>query len=166
IMRSWTSVPLLALSFTLPALAGSVDEARHREAVYYADAYADHYHLPRELVHAIITQESGWNQTARSSLGAIGLMQLMPATALRFAVLNPILIQDNIGGGVRYLAALNGLFRGDLRLVVAAYYCGEHNIERRGLAYSNPDVLRYVESVQARYHFELKLHHSSLRKGE
>ena len=90
----------------------------------------------------------------------------MPATALRFAVLNPVSIQDNIGGGVRYLAALNGLFRGDLRLVVAAYYCGEHNIERRGLAYSNPDVLRYVESVQARYRFELKLHHPSLRKGE
>src|SRR5664279_2010356 len=80
-MISWTSVPVLALSFTLPALAGLVDEARHREAVYYADAYADHYHLPRELVHAIITQESGWNQAARSSLGAIGLMQLMPATA-------------------------------------------------------------------------------------
>ena len=165
-MRPWMSIPVLVLSFTSSVHAASRTEGRHAEAVYYADAYADHYQLPRELVHAIITQESGWNQSARSPVGAIGLMQLMPATALRFAVRHPVSIQDNIGGGVRYLAALNTMFRGDFRLVVAAYYCGEHHIAQRGLAYSNPEVIRYVQSVQARYRLELRFHHTPIQKGE
>ena len=129
--------------------------------MYYADAYADHYHVPRELVHAIIAQESGWNPAAHSSAGALGLMQLMPGTALRFAVSDPVSTEDNISGGVRYLAALSRIFGGDLRLVVAAYYCGERHIERVGLAYSNPEVVQYVRSVETLYRVELKLHHST-----
>lgn len=140
-------------------------KSRAPEAVYYANVYADHYHIPRELVHAIIEQESGWNQRALSSKGAIGLMQLMPTTAARFFVRNPTSIQDNIGGGVRYLAALNDLFRGDLRMVVAAYYCGEHHILVSGLKYHNPEVIAYVTSVEKRYEHEMQLHHSNSTKG-
>lgn len=140
-------------------------ESRAPEAVYYANAYADHYHLPRELVHAIIEQESGWNQRALSNKGAIGLMQLMPATAAHFFVRNPTSIEDNIGGGVRYLATLNVLFHGDLRMVVAAYYCGEHHILASGLKYHNPQVIAYVRSVERRYEHEIRLHHSSSTKG-
>jgi hypothetical protein len=77
-------------------------------------------------------------------------MQLMPATAAPFFVRNPTSIQDNIGGGVRYLAALNDLFHGDLRLVVAAYYCGEHHILTSGLRYHNAEVIAYVLSVENR----------------
>ncbi len=140
-------------------------ESRSPEAVYYANAYADHYHLPRELVHAIITQESGWNQRALSSKGAIGLMQLMPATAAHFSVQHPTSIGDNIGGGVRYLAVLNEMFHGDLRMVVAAYYCGEHHILRSGLKYHNADVIAYVSSVERLYEYELQLHHLGHTKG-
>ena len=160
-MRLWAAVAGLALLVAPPARGASRNEHWNAEAVYYANAYADHYHVPRELVHAIIAQESGWNPSAQSSAGALGLMQLMPGTALRFAVSDPVSTEDNISGGVRYLAALSRIFGGDLRLVVAAYYCGERHIERVGLAYSNPEVVQYVRSVETLYRVELKLHHST-----
>ncbi len=138
---------------------------RSAEAAYYANAYADHYHLPRELVDAIITQESGWKRRALSSKGAVGLMQLMPATAARFGVQDPTSIADNIGGGVRYLAFLSQMFHGDLRMVVAAYYCGEGPILHRGLRYHNADVIAYVSSVEKQYDREFELHHPGSRKG-
>jgi hypothetical protein len=59
----------------------------------------------------------------------------------RFSVENPTSIRDNIGGGVRYLAMLSELFHGDLRMVVAAYYCGEPHILIRGLRYHNAEVI-------------------------
>ncbi len=160
----------IALLMTVAAVprfvhGATLGESRAPEAVYYADAYADHYHLPRELVHAIIEQESGWNPRALSSKGAIGLMQLMPATAARFLVANPTSIADNIGGGVRYLASMNELFHGDLRMVVAAYYCGEHHLLSSGLGYHNAEVLAYVLSVQSRYQRELQVHHPGNLKG-
>jgi soluble lytic murein transglycosylase-like protein len=143
-----------------PALcAENYPESRCPEAVYYADAYADHYHLPRALIHAVITQESGWRPNARSNKGAVGLMQLMPKTAAHFAVQNPISIQDNIGGGVRYLATLTQLFHGDLRMVLAAYYCGEHHILRSGLKYNNVQVITYVAAIQKQYNRELRIHY-------
>ena len=154
-----------AIIFGVSANGMTFRESSVPEAVYYANAYADHYHLPRELIHAIIEQESGWNQRAISNKGAIGLMQLMPATAAHFFVRNPTSIQDNIGGGVRYVAALNDLFHGDLRLVVAAYYCGEHHILTSGLRYHNVEVIAYVTSVESRYEHEVQLHHHGSLKG-
>jgi hypothetical protein len=57
--------------------------------LYYADAYADHYHVPRALFRAIVSQESNWNPLALSDKGAMGLMQLMPATAREYDISNP-----------------------------------------------------------------------------
>jgi Transglycosylase SLT domain len=96
----------------------------------------------------------------------MGLMQLMPATAVRFQVDRPASIKDNIGGGVRYLATLSGLFHGDLRLVVAAYYCGEHHILSSGLSYHNPAVLAYVSSVARKYQHELAVHQFNRNGGQ
>lgn len=75
--------------------------ADHAEAAYYADAYARHYHVPPELVRAIIRQESNWNQRAISEKNARGLMQLMPGTAARFGVRDSFDTSQNVGGGVR-----------------------------------------------------------------
>lgn len=141
--------------------AQNLPERKFPEIVYYADAYADHYHVPRALVHAFITQESGWNRNALSSKGAVGLMQLMPGTAARFAVRNTHSISDNLSGGVQYLALLSSMFRGDLRLVTAAYYCGEHHIQRKGLKYQNPEVIAYVLCIQRLYERELRFHQNS-----
>jgi soluble lytic murein transglycosylase-like protein len=140
------------LSSSSPASGEHLPNAAN---VYYADAYADHYRVPRALVHAIIAQESGWNPHATSTKGAAGLMQLMPATAEEYGVRSPYAVTENLSGGVRYLANLLVEFRGEMRLVVAAYYCGAQHLRRRGLAYHNADVVTYVESVRRLYEHEL-----------
>ena len=100
---------------------------------------------------AVIDEESGWNPYAVSKKGAAGIMQLMPATAMRFGVRNRFVVQENIRGGVAYLAWLKQRFNGDLRLITAAYYVGESTISLRGLQYSSPDVQGYVRRVARRY---------------
>src|SRR6266852_2995995 len=118
-----------------------------RCAAFYAQAY----HVPVELVAAIIQAESNWNPHAVSRKGAAGLMQLMPETAIRFGVRDRFDIEENIRGGVAYLAWLIRLFKGDLRLAVAAYQVGESQILSRGLAYSSQEVFDYVSRVAHLY---------------
>ena len=117
----------------------------------WAEHYATIYRVPVELVAAIIDEESGWNPYALSKKGAAGIMQLMPATAVRFGVRNRFVVEENIRGGVAYLAWLKQRFNGDLRLITAAYYVGEPRISLRGLRYSSPDVQCYVKRVAQRY---------------
>ena len=117
----------------------------------WAEHYAAVYRVPVELVAAIIDEESGWNPYAVSKKGAAGIMQLMPATAVRFGVRNRFVVEENIRGGVAYLAWLKQRFNGDLRLVTAAYYVGEPRISPRGLRFSSPDVQGYVKRVAQRY---------------
>ena len=120
-------------------------------SIGWAEYYATVYRVPLDLVLAIIDEESAWNPYAVSEKGAVGLMQLMPQTALRFGVRNRFRPDENIRGGVAYLAWLNREFGGDLRLVTAAYYVGEDPISRRKLDYSSADVQGYVKRVAKRY---------------
>ena len=125
-----------------------------RVAEYYAAMYARHYHVPVPLVRAIIQRESNWQPCVVSSKGAKGLMQLMPTTARRLGVRDTCNIQQNISGGVRYLAWLMRLFHNDLRLVAAGYYAGEDivaRVARRGLSYHNREVVSYVARIRATY---------------
>ena len=117
----------------------------------WAEYYARAYRVPVDLVNAIIDEESGWNPYAVSKKGAVVLMQLMPQTAVRFGVRNRFRLDENIRGGVAYLAWLNREFQGDLRLVTAAYYVGESPILQRRLEYSSADVQGYVNRVAKRY---------------
>jgi soluble lytic murein transglycosylase-like protein len=113
--------------------------------------YAAHYRVPPELIAAFIDVESRWNPRAVSAKGAMGLMQLMPATAKRFGAFEPFDVEQNIAAGTRYVTELMWEFHGDLRLVAAAYYAGERNIARKQLDYHNPDVVAYVQEVRRRY---------------
>ena len=74
----------------------------------------------------------------------MGLMQLMPATAEHFGVTHPFYIHENVRGGVAYLAELQELFHGDLRLVIAAYAAGEE------------EVYTYVQRIGQQYRAELR----------
>jgi soluble lytic murein transglycosylase-like protein len=129
----------------------TLDTRIRRVSGFYAAHCAGVYEIPVELVEAVIEVESGWKREAVSDKGACGPMQLMPATAERFAVVNRFNIEQNIRAGVEYLARLTRIFRGDLRLALAAYVAGEGRILRRGLAYSCPEVVSYAQKVAHLY---------------
>jgi soluble lytic murein transglycosylase-like protein len=121
------------------------------EAEYYVTAYAQHYRVPITLVRAIVERESHWQPCTISPKGAVGLMQLMPATARRLGVGDRCNVDQNVSGGVCYLAWLMQQFHNDFRLVAAAYCAGEHVVRRRDLAYCNPDVVSYVARIRTTY---------------
>jgi soluble lytic murein transglycosylase-like protein len=143
---------LVLLAFLIGSAAHAAEPTSIREfSARCAAHYARLYQVPVALVDAVIQVESDWNPYAVSRKGAAGLMQLMPATAARFGVRDRFNIQENIRGGVAYLAWLIHLFRGDLRLAVAAYFVGESPILVRGLAYSSRQVFDYVTRVARVY---------------
>lgn len=104
------------------------------------------------LLVAVMRQESGFNLRARSYKGASGLMQLMPATAQRFGVVNVFDPAQNIEGGARYLRFLLDSFNGDVNLALAGYNAGENAVVNSG--YRVPryrETQNYVRSISARY---------------
>ena len=113
--------------------------------------YAVQYRVPPELIAALIDVESRWNPLAISNKGAMGLMQLMPATARRFGAFQPFDVDQNIAAGTRYVTTLMWEFHGDLRLVAAAYYAGDRWVGEKQLSYRNPDVVAYVQAVRRQY---------------
>jgi len=84
------------------------------------------------LLRAVIVVESGFNSRAVSKRGAVGLMQLMPATATRFGVSNPYDPKQNVHAGARYLKFLIDRFGQDIGLALAAYNAGEEAVDRNG----------------------------------
>jgi soluble lytic murein transglycosylase-like protein len=104
------------------------------------------------LLKAVIEVESGFNALARSPKGAIGLMQVMPATAARYGQFNLYAPEQNVDVGARYLRDLLALFGGDVRLAVAAYNAGENAVIRHGRRVPEyPETLKYVPMVLDRY---------------
>ena len=112
---------------------------------------ANRFKVDPELVHAIIRVESGYDPQAISSKGAMGLMQLIPATAQRFGVANPFDPKQNIEGGVNYLKYLLNLFGGNLPLSLAAYNAGEHTVQRSGGIPAIPETQNYVRKITGIY---------------
>jgi soluble lytic murein transglycosylase-like protein len=111
------------------------------------------HNVDAKLVHAVIQTESAYNSAAQSPKGAVGLMQLMPATARRFGVTDRNDPDQNVDGGTRYLKHLINMFNPNLDLAVAAYNAGENAVIR----YNNsippyPETQNYVKQVLALYH--------------
>ena len=134
-----------------PAASAQGPPATREYAVRCVEHYAHVYQVPVELVESVIDVESNWNPYAVSPKGAVGLMQLMPGTAFTFGVRNRFQVEDNVRGGVAYLAWLIQLFHGDLRLAMGAYVAGQDRILSRGLAYSSREVYEYVSNIALRY---------------
>ncbi len=111
------------------------------------DRFADLYEVDPTLVRAVIHAESAFRPDAVSPKGAGGLMQLMPATAARFDVADRFDPEENIAGGVSYLALLLDMFRGDRELAVAAYNAGENAVKRFGGIPPFDETRDYVKRV-------------------
>ncbi len=112
---------------------------------------AGKYQIDPKLVDAMIKVESQYNPRAVSPKGAMGLMQLIPATAERFGVQNPFDPRQNVQGGAAYMRYLLNLFNGNLRLSLAAYNAGEHAVLRDGNVPRIPETVNYVRKVTELY---------------
>lgn len=108
--------------------------ARQRQFDDLIELYAQTHGVSPDLVRAVIQAESNFNPRAVSSKGAMGLMQLMPATARELGVSDPFQPAENIRGGVTYLARLLTKYDQNVELALAAYNAGAGNVERYGNA--------------------------------
>lgn len=109
------------------------------------------YRLPEELIRAIMKCESDFDPRVVSPTGAQGLMQLMPATALRMQVRDSFDPRENILGGARYLRILANTFNGDLEMTVAGYNAGESAVLRYQGIPPYPETQGYVTCVVSHY---------------
>ncbi len=132
-------IPSTAASRPSPSLASMIQRA------------AGQFRVDPKLVDAVIRVESQYNPRAISPKGAVGLMQLIPATAERFGVRNPFDPGQNVEGGVGYLRYLLNLFKGNVPLSLAAYNAGEHAVLRDGAIPNIPETVSYVRKVTSVY---------------
>lgn len=135
--------PTAPAAFPLPdkPYAAEIDHAARREG------------LDPALVHALIHVESRHNPRALSPKGAVGLMQVLPATGARFGrEIRLTAVEDNLRAGTRYLRMLMDMFDQRVDLALAAYNAGEKAVARHGNRIPPyPETRHYVPAVMAQY---------------
>jgi len=126
---------------------GEIDRGRVEDAVAKAAVAQG---IDADLLLAVAEVESGLRPDAVSSKGALGVMQLMPATAARMGVADALNPDENIDGGARYLREQMDRFGGDLSLALAAYNAGPEAVSRHGGVPPYGETRRFVSRVLSR----------------
>jgi len=110
------------------------------------DKYAEKNKLDKNLVKAVVQAESGFNSKAKSPVGALGLMQLMPSTAAGLGVKNPLDAEQNIAGGTKYLKNLINKYD-SVKLGLAAYNAGPNAVNKYGGVPPYKETQNYVKKI-------------------
>lgn len=113
------------------------------------------YDVPPDLIHSIIKAESNYDSRAVSHKGAVGLMQLMPATAEFYGVNDSYNPKENIEGGVKYLNDLVKLYDYNTKLVLAAYNAGQQAVKRYKGIPPYRETRNYIKKVMTSYNKEI-----------
>lgn len=121
------------------------------ELIPLIERHSQAQNLDPKLVRALIQAESGYNRRALSNKGAMGLMQLMPATARGLRVSDPWDASENVRGGTMYLRQMLDRFGGRMELAVAAYNAGPGAVERYGGIPPYRETREYVQRVLGLY---------------
>ena len=128
---------------------GRTHNAVPRRFAGLVEAAAESASISPALLAALVTQESGWNANAISSKGAVGLAQLMPATARELGI-NPRDPAANLFGGALYLRRLLDSFDGDIERALAAYNAGPGRVRRANGIPAIAETQAYVRSIVGR----------------
>lgn len=131
----------------------AVRPAGHARWAPLIDQVAAEHAVDARLLHAIVTVESAYDERARSRAGALGLMQVIPATGKRFGARDLLDPLQNLRAGTAYLVWLHRRFNGNLELMLAAYNAGEGAVQRHGNRIPPfAETRQYVAKVFALYH--------------
>jgi soluble lytic murein transglycosylase-like protein len=143
--------PLLQQAESVP-VRQSLDNGIPEHIQSLVDSISTTHGVDPRLVAAVMKVESNYNRWARSPKGALGLMQLIPATGQRFGVRDFFDPAQNIEGGVRYLKFLSNKFGAhNLDLQLAAYNAGENLVERLGRVPRIQETVDYVRKIRKIY---------------
>lgn len=134
---------LVGMSSTTTTQSGNLEDI--------VKAYANKNDLQVNLVRAVIEAESAWDSKALSSVGAMGLMQLMPGTAKTLGVQDAFDPEQNIAGGTKYLKMMLDKFDGDVELALAAYNAGPGAVEKYKGIPPYDETINYVDNVMLIY---------------
>lgn len=127
-------------------MAKNVDTTKMKQLVI---KYANKYKVPVDLALALVNQESGFNPNAKSHAGAMGLGQLMPATAKSLGVTNAYDPEQNAEASMRHLGNLIIHYKGNTDLALAAYNAGMGNVQKYGGIPPFSETQNYVKSINA-----------------
>ena len=125
--------------------------ATRDEIISMIDDTSAKYGVDAKLIKALVKQESGFNPTAKSKAGALGLMQLMPSTAKGLGVKDPLDAKQNIEGGVKYVKSLLNRFDGNIILALAAYNAGPNAVKKYNGIPPYKETQNYVKSILKNY---------------